>query len=405
MGGTDTVRLTTCNNKKNDLITFLPTHFRILSDSELAREQLVGLEQQIEWSLKIIGNPNFANQTEEDQTRIKKEFAELEKQRDEAIKQHEETKVKLFKTGSWPAGPSTAVEDGVEEKHKEVVKYIQELKDTSLQMRKILGEISMFKSPPPPPLFLEDDSDGAPMDVNQPDDWNAPRESLKRKRLLDGQSAPPMPTREELDGLLERLAHMEGLIFTLQNDINEHSQEAREEFEQFVDTKFDEFQAAREEAERQRLEEERRLMQALDQDITVTGEQVGELASEIGDLIARVDKLEVDVGASRKGRQESMEKVLEVGFFPLLCELLFHRLIYSIFLCLFIGGKTFTRIHLDTRCQRWSHPNFGKCFERLHLQTSLSTRISTKLTTFRLHLSKFRRTHDSICPLTPRSSR
>ena len=41
-----------------------------------------------------------------------------------------------------------AVEDDIEEKRKEVMKYIQELKDTALQMSKILENIFMFKSPP-----------------------------------------------------------------------------------------------------------------------------------------------------------------------------------------------------------------------------------------------------------------
>jgi hypothetical protein len=267
--------------------------------------------------LQIIESQYFVNQSEEDKTRLKGQLADLEKQRDEAKKLHGESVDKLFKTGSWPIGPPSALEDGVEEKHKEVIKYIQELKDTVLHTSKILGDISVLKLPPPPPLFLSDDSDGAPMDIDQPDGDNARQQSLKRRRTLDGRSEPSMPTREELNEFLERLAHMEGHISTLQNDINEHGREAREEFEQLVDSKLDEFQAAREEVERQRLEEEQQQMQDLERDITLTGEQVGELASEIGDLMIRVGKWEVDVGASRKGRQESFEKVLEVSLFCL----------------------------------------------------------------------------------------
>ena len=309
------MRLTACRKKQKDLIPI----FRILSESGFAREQLNAIEDNITWSLQLIGSKYFENQPEEVQTRLKKELAELQKERDEAKKLHESTVDKLFKTGSWPVAPPAAVEDGVEENHKEVLKFIQELKDTALQMNKILGDISTLKSPPPPPLFLSDESDGAPMDVDQPD--NMLRDSLKRRRLskdVDGRSAPSMPTREELDVFLERLAHMESLISTLQNDINEHGREAREEFEQLVDTKLDDFQAVREEAERQRLEEEQRQTQALEQEITVAGEQVEELASEIGDLITRVSKLEVGVGESRKGREESIKKVSEVSFYPFL---------------------------------------------------------------------------------------
>jgi len=289
----------------------------------LAREQLANLEEQHVFALQIVEGRYFANLPEEDKTRLKGQLAELEKQCGEAKKTHEESMEKLFETGSWPVAPPSSIENGMEEKHKEVVKYIQELKDTALQMSRILGDISMFK---PPPLFLSADSDsdeaGAIMDIDQPDGGTAPRRSLKRRRIsenLDGPGgggiAPPMPTQGELDEFLERLAHMEGLISTLENDINEHGREAREEFEQIMDTKLDEFRAAREEEERQKVEEEQQQMQYLEQDITLTGEQVGELATEIGDLIMRVGKLEVDVVASRKGRQESFEKVMEVGYF------------------------------------------------------------------------------------------
>jgi hypothetical protein len=89
---------------------------------ERARGQLAALEGQLVWSFKIIVSQYFAYQTEEDQTRLKSQLAELEKQRDEAEKRHEETVDKLFKTGSWPVAPPTAVENVVEEKLKEVVK-------------------------------------------------------------------------------------------------------------------------------------------------------------------------------------------------------------------------------------------------------------------------------------------
>ena len=292
-------------------------HIRILSESGLAREHLATIEEQHVYALKVVESRYFANLPEEEKTPLESQLAEIEKEREEAKRLYEESVDKLLKTGSWPVAPPSAVEDGVEEKHKEVVKYIQELQDTALQISKILGDISMFKSPPL--LFLSadsDDVDGTAMDLDQPGSDNAHRKRRRISNNLDerSDSASSMPTQAELDEFLERLVHMEGLISTLENDINQHAREAREEFEQLVDTKLDDFQVAREEAEKQRLEEEQQQMQNLEQDITLTGEQVGELASEIGDLIMRVGKLEVDVGASRKGRQESFEKVLEVGF-------------------------------------------------------------------------------------------
>ena len=321
----------------------------------------------------------FASLPEEDKTRLKGQLAELEKQRNEAKKTQEESVEKLFKTGSWPIAPSISMEEGVEEKHKEVVNYIQELKDTALQMSKILGDISMYK---PPPLFLPDDSDDedrTAMDVDQ----SAPHKSRKRRRIsenLDGPgggSAPSsVPTQEELDEFLERLAHMEGLISTLQNDINEHSREAREEFEQLVDAKLDEFQTTREEEERKRLEDEQGQIQGLDQELALVGEQVGELATEIGDLIIRMNKLEVDVVESRKERQKSFEKVLEVGC-PSPCFYYYSSPTASTDLYIYIGGTTFTRIYLNARGQRPCYPNIRKGSQRLHIPTSLSTRNST----------------------------
>lgn len=66
---------------------------------------------------------------------------------------------------------------------------------------------------------------------------------------------------------------MEGLTSKLKNYTNKHGRA----IEQFVDTKLDEFQAEREEAERQRLEEGKR--QCKKQGITVTGGEVEELGS------------------------------------------------------------------------------------------------------------------------------
>ena len=312
------MRLLSQPEEMNDLITFI----RILAESELAREQLTGLEEQYASALQIMESQYFANIPEEDKHLLRSQLVELKKERDEATKLYDESVDRLFKTGSWPVAPLRAVEDDVEEKHKEVVQYIQELKDTALHMSKILGDISMFKSPPLQPLFLSGDSDGegdTAMDVDQPDGDNTRRQSLKRRPTLDRrEGSTPSPTQQELEEFLARLAHMEGLISTLENDINEHGRDAREEFEQLVDTKLDEFQAAREEAEKQKLEAEQQHIQNLEEDITLTGEQVGELASEIGNLIMRVGKLEVDVKVLRKGKEESFEKVLEVSFFSFL---------------------------------------------------------------------------------------
>ena len=85
------------------------------------------------------------DQTEEDQTGLKNHLAQLEKQRDEARKTIRRERGQVFQNTFIAR---RAVEGDVEEKRKEVKKYIQELKDTALQMSEILEDIFMLKSPP-----------------------------------------------------------------------------------------------------------------------------------------------------------------------------------------------------------------------------------------------------------------
>jgi hypothetical protein len=99
------------------------------------------------------------------------------------------------------------------------VKYIQELKEAALRMS-LHVQITTTSS-----LFVRAILMIVAMDVDhQPDEDNAPRKSLTRRRISEnldvasGDSEPSMPTQEDLDKFLERLVHMENVISTLQND-------------------------------------------------------------------------------------------------------------------------------------------------------------------------------------------
>ena len=331
----------------------------------------VELDEHLNWCSRLTEGQYFQNLTDEDQLRLKNQVLELQKERNEAQKNFKASMDKLFETGPWPIQDalSTGFEDYKDTADKpltpreDLTRYILELEDASLQMRNALSHIPLF-STPETPLFLPDDSDSEDHDAPGPMDIDT------ISKNLDGRSAPSMPTQEELERFQEQLAHMEGVTSTLLNDIKErHTQEGKE-IEQLVDIRLasEEFQDSREDAETH-----------------VTGEQVGELASEIEnqeieDLIMRVNELESGIAASRKERQESMGKVLEAGS-SFLCLLLPSPDVF-IFFVLFIDGTTYTRIHLDTRTKRSHHPKLRKGFERLHIPAaSFSTSNSTKPTT------------------------
>jgi hypothetical protein len=103
--------------------------------------------------LKVIESQYFAIQTKEDQTHLKSQLPELEKQRDGAKKGHEETVNELFKTGSWPVAnppPQSKMVCGREtQRGCDIYSRVEGYSVACEQ----LEDISMFKLPTPPPLF------------------------------------------------------------------------------------------------------------------------------------------------------------------------------------------------------------------------------------------------------------
>ncbi|KAF8163749.1 hypothetical protein B0H34DRAFT_696674 [Crassisporium funariophilum] len=293
------------------------TRLNILADSERARERLAELEEDSTHAENIVGTKFFALLPEADQKRLTKELADIQRQREEARRAHQNALDKLLKSDSWPMVPP-AVDDRMDEKHAEIVQYIKELKDMTGEMSKILGDIAVFRPPPSISWAGEDDADeNAQNDMAMDIDQGAPATSRKRRRLSENLEGPDgghaqMPSQGELNDFLERLVLLEGETSTLQNDSNAHNQEMRAEFEDLLEAKMEELNLTRADEEKKAREEEEQVLNGVRRDIDQTGQEVGELANEIADLIVRVGAMEVDLDKEKRERQESFDKVLQV---------------------------------------------------------------------------------------------
>ncbi|KAJ3515512.1 hypothetical protein NLJ89_g1708 [Agrocybe chaxingu] len=299
---------------------------RLLADAVLSRQRHQDLEAEIQRAEGISSTFSMSLPGPE-RTRLEQQLKDMKDDDKKETAKYEEILEKLRISGSWPVAPvpdpNEDLEEQTREDHKEIVRYIDELNTTVKAMQRELGSITILKPPPTLPIEPNEDGEDA-MDVDRPAAADAgpsiSTSSRKRRRTtddVDGESE--LPTREDLDKLLERLVRLENATTTLQNDLTEHDRDMQDELQVALEARLDDFHArlAKEREEREAPQKEAEQawnarIEAAAQDTELMGDQVGELAEEIGSMLIRVGELEATLAEKTKERQESYNRVLQV---------------------------------------------------------------------------------------------
>ncbi|KAF8902737.1 hypothetical protein CPB84DRAFT_830978 [Gymnopilus junonius] len=339
-------------------------------------KKLTALEEECTTAEQVLSSRFFSALAAEHKERLTSELAVLRAQRESAREVLEETKRRLVeKSDAWPVNPngkgiggggvvSLQVEEEERRKEEEegrrkfdeVVRYVKELNEYAMEMKKVLGELMGVRGPSAPPsapgLVLggekgkkeegEDKEEGEIagdlMDVDTVNgaatatvgDGSESLHTLSRKRKrrrVDGdayqsasESTPTStPTHQELESILEKLIHLESIAHTLQNDLIAHDNDLREEIESSIETRFEELALSvtehQDEWRREQKEESDRTEERFGEvrkEVEEVGGQVGELAEELGDMLLKVDEVEREVEVRRREREDSYQRVLDI---------------------------------------------------------------------------------------------
>jgi chromosome segregation ATPase len=225
------------------------------------------------------------------------EIAKLESQRDDTKKSLDEKISRLTHSNSWPINPRDEVEEGELEKYQEMTKYVEELKNTATEMNRVLNDIRERKS-------SEEHDHVTAMDVDLPE---GTAHLLKRRPLSDAEHPPP--ATEEVDTLRDKLLDLEDRFAEFENDLNEHNQELMQEVKAYIEGKADEIASAVKDAPN---DLDGRYNQA-QEEVTRMGNEVGELAGEIGALLLRANAQETELATTRHDVENSKKDYTAVS--------------------------------------------------------------------------------------------
>ena len=259
---------------------------------------------------------------------------------------------KIVEKGSWPVAPppDDPLQQEEREKQLEIVRYVQELADTVLKIKQILGDISQMASPPtlPVPAVVEDDmyeeeeeeeeEEGDAMDVDNDGSMNLDAvQSRRRRRRVEDNSAgttgvvaaqgtprhnPDLPTREELDELLKRMEMIETKASDLTNEIEQHQSDVAQTFESEAEKVVEDYRAERQRKDDEEREDERKRVEAeidrVNKESEVLGNDVEFLGGEVVGLIQKIEKLQFEVEQDKKERDIRLSKISQVRAFFIL---------------------------------------------------------------------------------------
>jgi hypothetical protein len=316
---------------------------RFLADAYQSRKEFERCEHAYKYASDVVQSNFFFSLGEEEKARLNADLASLGEDRKRAKQMSEEALAKIVEKGSWPVAPppDDPLQQKEREKQLEIVHYVQELADTVLKIKQILGDISQMASPPtlPVPEVVEDDIyEEDAMDVDDGSTSDA-LQSRRRRRVEDNTESttgvaaqgtpfhdPNLPTREELDELLKRLEIIETKASDLTNEIDQHQNDVAETFENEAEKVVENYRAERQRKDDEEREDEKKRVDVevarVNKESEVLGKDVEFLGGEVVGLIQKIEKLQFEVEQEKKDRDIRWSKISQVRVFFILISFL-----------------------------------------------------------------------------------
>jgi hypothetical protein len=274
--------------------------YRLLADCVQTRNQFTKVEEDITNCRYLMETFRISSLSDQEKQALSAELTKLESKREDTRKSLEEKISRLAKSNSWPIYPRAEAEKEEVEKYQEMVKYVEELKDTATEMNRVLNDIRERKST----VELEQ---ATPMDVDLPAGSVRP---LKRRRLSDSEQSTAAIATDEVDALRDKFLDLEARFSAFENDLTEHNQELMQEVKAYIEAKVEESASAAKDVSVSDISDP---YDKADQEIKRMGGEVIELAEEMGALLLRANAQETETATLQREINESKKEYISVG--------------------------------------------------------------------------------------------
>lgn len=268
-----------------------------------SRSDYAKLEEEVGNQRRLMQSSRYSLLSEEDRQRSRVRLAELESRRDARKEKVDDVIARLVDSNSWPIGPQSEVEEGTEEKYREMIKYAEELRTTATEMNSMLNDI---RKPDHPVGGV----DGSPMDIDQS---GGPSRPLKRRRVSEAGESGRRPTGEEAESMHDKLLNIEGRLSNLLNDLNAQDTDLMDQLDERMELKLEELLRADPSLAVPPPNPHAEKLFEIDQNIALTGEQVGELAEEVANIVIRSNAVEMEMEALKFEEERARQSFAEVS--------------------------------------------------------------------------------------------
>ena len=336
-------------------LTTIVVLYRLVADAFLAKKSLERAEQSYKYASDVTQSQLFSSLSDEEKSRQNHELQSLHAEREKSKKNYEDAMREIIERGTWPIGPPPNEgedREKMQREYGEILKYVKELKEAAMSMGKMLGDIAGMKSMPVLPVVA-----GAAEDANEEDDDMYATEedrmevdrdandamivegagagqlaSRKRRRVADDDDQvsggttravpqprdPDIPTREELNQLLDRLESIEAATIDLANEITQHEREVTDSFRNEAEEIVAKVETQRKVKEAKVKERERERVDGLFEKVRgeneALGRDIGVVGDEMAKLMERINQLEVDIEKEEKEKGRWSIEMKTVGF-------------------------------------------------------------------------------------------
>ena len=277
-----------------------------------AHSEYKTLTAELENCRRLTNSWNFAHLPEEDRIRLRARVVDLESRSQEKKKLYDTIIAQLVETEVWPIAKRP--EDS-ESGYNQLFKYVAELRDTVTEMNALLHDMIAQRN-----IRISSEQE-AEQDHSRP----SKRRRLSIDRTISqGEALPHLPPDSAgLEQIQDKLTGFEESLSNFENNLTQHDRELGDELDSRLAVRLDELRASGKVAAAMAnkktppSEAHSRALREIELNINTTGDQISELAEEVGNLILQSNSHDAVISQLKQENDELKSQFLLVSFFPL----------------------------------------------------------------------------------------
>jgi hypothetical protein len=273
-----------------------------------AHSEYKTLTAELENCRRLTNSWNFAQLPQQDQTRLNTRVRDLESKSQEKRNLYDTLIAQLVETEVWPIAKRP--EDS-ELGYNQLFKYVAELRDTVTEMNALLHDMIAQRN-------IRISEQETEQEHSRPSKRR--RLSIDRTIIQEEAFLRVPPDSAGLEEIQDKLTGFEESLSNFENNLTQHDRELGDELDSRLAVRLDELRASGKVAAAMAnkktppSEAHTRALREIELNINTTGDQISELAEEVGNLILQSNSHDAVISQLKQENDELKSQFVLVSF-------------------------------------------------------------------------------------------